>query len=68
MRAINLICAVLACLMLLPGVARGEESPLAQAKAAFEKGEYTRAIEILKSAAGSEPKTFMCCWRDPTWN
>ncbi len=55
MRAINLICAVLACLMLLPGVARGEESPLAQAKAAFEKGEYTRAIEILKSAAASEP-------------
>ncbi len=55
MRAINLICAVLACLMLLPGVARGEESPVEQAKAAFEKGEYTRAIEILKSAAGSEP-------------
>jgi len=54
-RAINLICAVLACLMLLPGVARGEESPVEQAKAAFEKGEYTRAIEILKSAAGSEP-------------
>jgi tetratricopeptide (TPR) repeat protein len=54
-RAINLICAALACLMLLPGVARGEESPLAQAKAAFEKGEYTRTIEILKSAAGSEP-------------
>jgi len=53
--AINLICAALACLMLLPGVARGEESPLAPAKAAFEKGEYTRAIEILKSAAGSEP-------------
>ena len=41
--------------MLLPGVARGEESPLEQAKGAFEKGEYTRAIEILKSAAGSEP-------------
>jgi len=53
-RAINLICAALACLMLLPGVVRGEESLLAQAKAAFEKGEYTRAIEILKSAAGSE--------------
>jgi tetratricopeptide (TPR) repeat protein len=41
--------------MLLPGVARGEESPIEQAKGAFEKGEYTRAIEILKSAAGSEP-------------
>ena len=33
----------------------GEESPLEKAKAAFEKGEYTQAIEILKSAAASEP-------------
>jgi len=41
--------------MLLPGLALGQESPLEQAKGAFEKGEYTRAIEILKSAAGSEP-------------
>jgi tetratricopeptide (TPR) repeat protein len=54
-RAINHICAALACLMLLPGLALGQESPLEQAKGAFEKGEYTRAIEILKSAAGSEP-------------
>jgi tetratricopeptide (TPR) repeat protein len=56
-RAINLFCAALVCVMLLPGLARGEESPLAQARAAFEKGEYTRAIEILKSAAGSEPNS-----------
>ena len=55
MRAINHICAALACLMLLPGLALGQESPLEQAKGAFEKGEYTRAIEILKSTAGSEP-------------
>jgi len=41
--------------MLLPGLALGQESPLEQAKGAFEKGEYTRAIEILKSTAGSEP-------------
>jgi tetratricopeptide (TPR) repeat protein len=41
--------------MLLPGAARAEEAALGQAKSAFEKGEYTRAIEILKSAAGSEP-------------
>jgi tetratricopeptide (TPR) repeat protein len=54
-RATNHICAVLACLILLPGVARAEESPLEQAKGAFEKGEYTRAIEILKSAAVSGP-------------
>jgi tetratricopeptide (TPR) repeat protein len=54
-RAIKYICAALVCLMLLPCAARAEESPLAQAKVAFEKGEYTRAVEILKSAAGSEP-------------
>ena len=41
--------------MLLPGAAAAEETPLAQAKGAFEKGEYTRAIEILKRATASEP-------------
>ena len=41
--------------MLLPGAAGAEESPLAQAKSAFEKGEYSRAIEILKSTMASEP-------------
>jgi len=41
--------------MLLPGAAGAEETPLAQAKGAFEKGEYPRAIEILKSAAASVP-------------
>jgi tetratricopeptide (TPR) repeat protein len=41
--------------MLLHGEARAEESPLEKAKGAFEKGEYTQAIQILKSAAGSEP-------------
>ena len=41
--------------MLLPGAAGAEETPLAQAKDAFEKGEYPRAIEILKSAAASVP-------------
>src|ERR1700675_4655987 len=54
MRAINYICAALVCLMLLPGIACGEESALEQARGAFEKGEYTRAIEILKREAGSE--------------
>jgi tetratricopeptide (TPR) repeat protein len=54
-RAINYICAALVCLMLLSGVARGEESSLEKAKGAFEKGDYTQAIEILKSGAGSEP-------------
>jgi tetratricopeptide (TPR) repeat protein len=40
---------------LLPGAAGAEETPLVQAKGAFEKGEYPRAIEILKSATASEP-------------
>jgi tetratricopeptide (TPR) repeat protein len=56
-RAINLICAALVCLLLLPGVGRAEETSLQQAKSAFEKGEYTQAIEILKNAAGSEPNS-----------
>ncbi len=54
MRVINFICAVLVCLT-LAAAARAEETPLEKAKGAFEKGEYTQAIEILKSAAGSEP-------------
>ncbi len=53
MRAINFIYALLVCLTLAAG-ARAEETPLEKAKGAFEKGEYTQAIEILKSAAGSE--------------
>ena len=55
MRATNHICAMLVCLMLLPAVARGEQTALEKAKAAFEKGEYAQAIEILKRAEGSEP-------------
>jgi len=52
-RVINFICALLVCLT-LAAAARAEETPLEKAKGAFEKGEYTQAIEILKSAAGSE--------------
>ena len=54
MRAINFICALLVCLT-LAAAARAEETLLEKAKGAFEKGEYTQAVEILKSAAGSEP-------------
>lgn len=54
MRVINFICALLVCLT-LAAAARAEETPLEKAKGAFEKGEYTQAVEILKSAAGSEP-------------
>jgi tetratricopeptide (TPR) repeat protein len=46
---------MLVCLMLLPAAARGEQPALEKAKGAFENGEYAQAIEILKSAAGSEP-------------
>jgi tetratricopeptide (TPR) repeat protein len=53
-RVINFICGLLVCLTLAAG-ARAEETPLEKAKGAFEKGEYTQAVEILKSAAGSEP-------------
>jgi len=53
-RVINFICALLVCLT-LAAAARAEETPLEKAKGAFEKGEYTQAVEILKSAAGSEP-------------
>ena len=54
MRATNLICAGLSCLTLLAVVARAQETPLEKAKSAFEKGEYTQAIEILKSGAAGE--------------
>jgi len=53
-RVINFICALLVFLA-LTAAGRAEETPLEKAKGAFEKGEYTQAIEILKSAAGSEP-------------
>src|SRR5260221_240092 len=55
-RAINHSCAILACVMLLASsVVPAQESSLGNAKAAFEKGEYPQAIEILKGAAASEP-------------
>ena len=54
MQVINLICVATICLT-LAAAARAEETLLEKAKGAFEKGEYTQAIEILKSAAGSEP-------------
>src|SRR5579863_10556479 len=55
-RATNLSCAILACVMLLvSGVVPAQESSLGKAKAAFEKGEYPQAIEILKGATASDP-------------
>lgn len=54
MRATKLICAGLACLMLLAVAACAQETPLEKAKAAFEKDEYTQAIEILKTGTAAE--------------
>ena len=54
MRATNLISAGLACLMLLAVAARAQETPLEKAKSAFEKGDYTQAIEILKTGVAGE--------------
>src|SRR5580765_5015024 len=54
-RATKLVCAALACLLSLPGAVRSEETSVAKARSAFEKGEYAQAIEILKSAASAEP-------------
>jgi tetratricopeptide (TPR) repeat protein len=54
-RATNFICAGLVCWILLPGGTIAQESPLEKARAAFEKSDYPRAIEILKGAAASEP-------------
>jgi tetratricopeptide (TPR) repeat protein len=54
-RATNFICIAVAILLFLPCAARAEESPLEKAKSAFEKGEYTQVIEILKTAVAAEP-------------
>ena len=59
-RATNFTSIGLMFLMLLAVAARAQESPLEKAplekaKAAFEKGEYAQAIEILKGTAASEP-------------
>ena len=55
MRATNPTCAALACLLLLAGLACAQDAPLEKARGAFEKGDYTQAIEILKSASASDP-------------
>jgi tetratricopeptide (TPR) repeat protein len=53
-RAIKLICAGLACLMLLQGAVHAQEAPLEKARGAFEKGDYPQAIEILKTAVAND--------------
>ncbi len=55
MPGFRLICALLVCAALSPSSLRGDDAALVSAKQAFEKGDYTQAIEILKKAAGSDP-------------
>ena len=55
MRACNSIACVLLGLALLPGLLQADGMALDSARQAFAKGDYNRAIEILKNAAGSDP-------------
>ncbi len=55
MRVSKLICAAAFCLGLLPEGVCADESALEKAKHAFEKGDYPRTVEILKSATASQP-------------
>ena len=43
------------CSCLLAGLLAAQEAPLDTAKDAFDKGDYNKAIEILKAAAAQEP-------------
>jgi tetratricopeptide (TPR) repeat protein len=54
-RAIKLICAGLAFLLFSEVAARAQEAPLEKARGAFEKGDYTEAIETLKNATANDP-------------
>lgn len=54
-RACNSIARALLSMALLPGLLRAEGMALDSAKQAFSKGDYNKAIEILKSAASSDP-------------
>jgi tetratricopeptide (TPR) repeat protein len=53
MRSHKLIFAIALCVLPWQGIA--QEAPMDAAKQAYEKGEYEKAIEILKVAAGKEP-------------
>jgi tetratricopeptide (TPR) repeat protein len=54
-RACNSIARLLLGLALLPGLLRADGMALDSARQAFAKGDYTKAIEILKNAAGRDP-------------
>ena len=54
-RAYNLMVCALLSLALLPGLLRADNGALDSATQAFAKGDYNKAIEILKNAVGSDP-------------
>jgi tetratricopeptide (TPR) repeat protein len=55
MRSFRTILVAALCLGSLAGRAEAQGSPLDSGKGAYEKGDYNKAIEILKSAAAKEP-------------
>ncbi len=54
MRGIRRLCAGLLVVILLPALARGDAGALDAARQAFAKGDYHKAVEILKGAAASD--------------
>lgn len=54
-RACKSIARALLVLALLPGLLRADGTALDSAQQAFSKGDYNKAIEILKNATGSDP-------------
>jgi tetratricopeptide (TPR) repeat protein len=55
-RACKPIAGALLGLLLLPGLLRADSAPLESARQVFAKGDYNKAIEILKSAESGDPK------------
>ena len=55
MRGCKAILAMALCLCGWQRPSAAQEAPLDAAKYAYEKGDYNKAIEILKTAAGKEP-------------
>src|SRR3974390_1828473 len=53
-RACNSIACLLLGLALLPGLLQADGAALDSARRAFARGDYNQAIEILKTAAGSD--------------
>ncbi len=55
MQGYKVILTAVLCLLASQGSSAAQDVSLDAAKSAYEKGDYNRAIEILKSAAGKQP-------------